>query len=677
MNMNFRNLFFLSALVCMAGCNGKNSQVLPAENFDSSISPKDNFYQYATGGWQKLNPLKPEYSRYGSFDILAENTRENLNALFEEMATKTYEAGTVEQKISDLYKMGLDSAKVNADGNAPIMVGIAAIEALQTKDDIIRFTAEMHNSGASAFFSASVMEDLMDSNNQILYLSQSGLGIGDRDYYVAAEDEEIRKGYKNFLNTIFGYSGLEKCEERVNDAFAVETALANVSWTKVQEREIMNLYNPSSTADIAATYPSVNFDLYFNERGIAAQEKAIVCEPSFFAGLDAIMKDFTVNQLKNYLLGMYIQDAASYIGDKYYTAQFEFFSRQMSGIQEQKPLWKRAMAIPNSLLGEAVGKMYVEKFFPESSKERMKALVANLQASLGEHIAALDWMTDATKAKALEKLSAFTVKIGYPDKWKDYASLDINPEISYFENIANASKWYVADNMSKLGQPTDKTEWGMTPQTVNAYYNPTSNEICFPAGILQPPFFYADADDAVNYGAIGVVIAHEMTHGFDDQGRLFDKDGNMTNWWTEEDAANFKAKTDLLVEQFNKVEILPATDSTEAVMANGQFTLGENIADNGGLNIAFTALKNSFNGVEPAPVDGFTAEQRFFLSYALIWANNITREEMAKRTKMDEHSLGINRVNVSVKNITPFFEAFDIQEGDGMWRPENERINIW
>jgi len=319
----------------------------------------------------------------------------------------------------------------------------------------------------------------------------------------------------------------------------------------------------------------------------------------------------------------------------------------------------------------------VEKYFPESSKEKMKTLVSNLQASLGEHIAALDWMTDETKAKALEKLSAFTVKIGYPDKWKDYSTLEINPELSWFENIANASKWYVADNMSKLGKPTDKTEWAMTPQTVNAYYNPTSNEICFPAGILQPPFFYADADDAVNYGAIGVVIAHEMTHGFDDQGRLFDKDGNMTDWWTAEDAANFKAKTELLVDQFNKVEILPATDSTEALMANGRFTLGENIADNGGLNIAFTALKNALSGVEPEAIDGFTAEQRFFLSYALVWANNITVEEMARRTKMDEHSLGINRVNASVKNITPFFEAFDIQEGDGMYRPESERINIW
>ncbi|MCQ2182173.1 MAG: M13 family metallopeptidase [Bacteroidales bacterium] len=675
--MNIRSLFFLSALICMAGCTGKNAQILPAENFDPSISPKDNFYQYATGGWQKLNPLKPEYSRYGSFDILAENTRENLNDLFEEMATRQYEAGTVEQKIADLYKMGLDSAKVNAEDNAPIMDGIAAIEALQTKDDIIRYTAAMHNSGTSAFFSASVMEDLMDSNSQILYLSQSGLGIGDRDYYVAASDEAIRKGYKNFLNTIFGYSGLDNCEARVEDAFGVETALANVSWTKVQEREITNLYNPFSTAGIIASYPSVNFELYFNERGIAPQEKAIVCEPSFFAGLDAIFAGFTVDQLKNYLLGMYIQDASSYIGERYYTAQFEFFSRQMSGIQEQKPLWKRAMSVPNSLLGEAVGKMYVEKFFPESSKEKMKTLVSNLQASLGEHIAALDWMTDATKAKALEKLSAFTVKIGYPDNWKDYSSLLIDPSISYLENITNAARWYVADNMSKLGKPTDKTEWGMTPQTVNAYYNPTSNEICFPAGILQPPFFYADADDAVNYGAIGVVIAHEMTHGFDDQGRLFDKDGNMTNWWTDEDAANFKAKTDLLVEQFNQVEILPATDSTEALMANGRFTLGENIADNGGLNIAFTAMKNAFGGVEPAPIDGFTAEQRFFLSYALIWANNITTEEMAKRTKMDEHSLGVNRVNVSVKNITPFFEAFDIHEGDGMFRPESERINIW
>ena len=343
----------------------------------------------------------------------------------------------------------------------------------------------------------------------------------------------------------------------------------------------------------------------------------------------------------------------------------------MSGITEQKPRWKRAMSVPNSILGEAVGKMYVEKYFPEAYKEKVLALVKNLQVSLGEHIDGLEWMSDATKAKAREKLSAFTVKIGYPDKWKDYSTLKVDPELSYYENLRAASAWYVADNMSKLGKPTDPTEWGMTPQTVNAYYNPTTNEICFPAAILQPPFFNADADDAVNYGAIGVVIGHEMTHGFDDQGSLFDKDGNMNNWWTAEDRAAFVEKTKVLADQYSAVEILPG------VQANGELTLGENIADHGGVSIAWTALLNALGGVEPKPIDGFTAAQRFFLGYAHVWAQNITDEERARLTKLDVHSLGDNRVNVTLRNFGFFFDAFDIKEGDPMFRPESERVRIW
>ena len=415
----------------------------------------------------------------------------------------------------------------------------------------------------------------------------------------------------------------------------------------------------------------MHFDSYLAELGLPQQEKIIVCNPSYFEELSKIIGQSSPEVLRHYLQAQLLTSACGSLSDDFYEASFEFFSRQMSGIQEQKPRWKRAMAVPNSILGEAVGQMYVAKYFPEKDKARMEEIVSNIQKALGQRVAALDWMSEETKAKAQEKLSAFIVKIGYPDKWKDYSSLEINPQLSYYENRIAASRWYVADNLSKLGKPVDRSEWGMSPQTVNAYYNPTTNEICFPAGILQPPFYNSDADDAVNYGAIGVVISHEMTHGFDDQGRLFDKDGNMNNWWTEADAQAFKAKAAGLVEQFNQVDIQPG------LMANGAATLGENIADQGGLRIAFTALQNSFAGKHPEPLDGFTAEQRFYLAYATLWAQNITPQEESRLTLLDVHSLGRNRVNVTLRNLETFFDAFGIREGDPMFRPESERVVIW
>ena len=394
-------------------------------------------------------------------------------------------------------------------------------------------------------------------------------------------------------------------------------------------------------------------------------------QPSFFNGFAKLYADTDLETLKDYLAAHLIMDASSYLSDDFYAADFDFFSTAMSGITEQKPRWKRAMSIPNSILGEAVGQMYVKKYFPEENKQKMLEIVGQLQKSLGEHIAALDWMSDKTKEYAEKKLSSFTVKIGYPDKWKDYSSLTVDPKLSYYDNIRSANAWYVADNLSKLGQKTDKSEWGMTPQTVNAYYNPTTNEICFPAAILQPPFFNIDADDAINYGAIGVVIGHEMTHGFDDQGRLFDAEGNMTNWWTAEDEAKFKEKTAVLVKQYSEVEILPG------LHADGQLTLGENIADHGGVSIAYTARHNALGDTLPADIDGFNVDQRFFLGFAHLWAQNATDEEKARLTKLDVHSLAENRVNITVRNFPFFFKAFDIQEGDPMWRPESERVNIW
>ncbi len=579
--------------------------------------------------------------------------------------------GTVEQKISDLYKMGLDSLRRNEDGAAPLKPYIDGILTISDKDALVRGIAQLHLASEGPFFGTYVMADMTDSDSNILYMSQSGLGMGDRDYYVKGCDPKLKSGYLQFLTKVLALAGLDNPEGRAADALKVEDALAEASWTSVECRDMEKQYNPTTFAQLSAEYPNLSLGSYFDALGVKPEGKIIVTQPSFFKALDGMLESVKVEVLKNYMLTQLIQGACGALSDDFYNASFDFFSRQMAGVQQQKPRWKRAMAVPNSLLSEAVGEMYVKKYFPAKDKERMAKMVANIQTALGEHIDSLDWMSDATKAKAHEKLNAFTVKIGYPDIWKDYSTLEVNPSASYYENIRQAALWAVQDNLTRLGKPVDRAEWLMSPQTVNAYYNPATNEICFPAAILQPPFFNPDADDAVNYGAIGVVISHEMTHGFDDQGRLFDKDGNMADWWTEEDAEAFKAKTAVLVRQFDEVEVLPG------VHANGSLSLGENIADHGGLRISYTALQNSFKGHHPAPIDGFTAEQRFYLAYAKVWADNITDEEIARRTKLDVHSLGRNRVNVTVRNLDTFFEAFDIREGDAMWRPVSERVIIW
>ncbi|MBO8454953.1 MAG: M13 family metallopeptidase [Bacteroidetes bacterium] len=640
-------------------------------NFDTSVSPADNFYQYVTGGWQKNNPLKPEYSRYGSFDVLADNNQQRINDIFKSLGQQTAMPGSVEQKISDLYKMGLDSTRLNAEGAAPLMPFIEKIKAVKDRRGLVEAVADMHSASDYPFFNTYVSADLMDNANQILYIMQSGLGMGDRDYYVDTANAELKAGYKAYLEKIFSLSGYDDPAKAASDALAVEDALAAASWSSVELRDIPKMYNPLSTAELVKQYPDMDFSVYFRALGIDDQDKLIVGQPSYFKALDSLFASADIEMLKNYVAGQLISGACASLGDDYYAASFDFFQKQMAGVQQQKPRWKRAMAVPNNLLSEAVGKMYVAKYFSPEQKERVLKMVENIRTALGEHVDSLDWMSDSTKIKAHEKLNSFIVKIGYPDKWKDYSTLIINPSLSYYENIRNTSKWYVADNFSKLGKPVDKTEWQMSPQTVNAYYNPTTNEICFPAAILQPPFYNPEADDAVNYGGIGVVISHEMTHGFDDQGRNFDKDGNMVNWWTEADAEAFKAKTAVLVKQFDEVEVLPGLN------ANGALSLGENIADQGGLRIAYTAMENSFGGNRPDPIDGFTPEQRFYISYATLWAQNITDEEKARLTKLDVHSLGENRVNVTLRNLDTFFEAFGIKEGDPMYRPASERVVIW
>ncbi len=667
-----RFLVLATAVTATVSCT--NSGKVPAidsANLDTSVAPGEDFYQYATGGWQKNNPLKPEYSRYGSFDVLAENNEIKLNELFKTLADTKAEAGSVEQKIADLYLMGLDSTRLNNEGAAPLLKYIAELDSIGTEEDFAIASAWCEKHGVTGLYSIGVDADLANSDNEILYIGESGLKMRNRDYYLLPEHEGLRNGFKAYLGKIFALAGVEDAEQAAQDAYDVEMAIAVPFWSMVQQRDVEAAYNPVSTEKLVALYPHLHLDSFFGALSIPAQDKLILEQPSYFEAIDGIVGSTSPVKLKHYLQGALISRACEFLDDEFYEAYFDFFSRQISGVKEQKPRWKRAMNIPNSLLDQAVGKMYVSKYFPEADKERVLNMVRNIQTALGQHIAGLDWMSEETKAKAQEKLAAFRIKIGYPDEWKDYSSLVIDSGSSYLDNIMNASEWAYEDNISKLGKTVDRNEWLMPAQMVNAYYNPTTNEICFPAGILQPPFYNSDADDAVNYGAIGVVISHEMTHGLDDQGRLFDKDGNLNNWWTENEEKAFKQKTALLVDQFNKVEVLPG------VYANGEATLGENIADQGGLRISYTAMQNSFNGKHPADIDGFTAEQRFYLAYAGVWAQNITDEEIQRRTLVDVHSIGENRVNVSVRNLQSFFDAFGITEGDKMWRPEEERVIIW
>lgn len=663
----------------MTGCDQKKTASVPAidrSNFDETTAPNEDFYQYATGGWQKKNPLKPEFARYGTFDALRENNEVRINDLFAEMTKTEAEKGSVEQKIADLYTMGLDSTRLNAEALTPVEADLAAIMAAEGKESLSTLLADIHTHAGNPLFGTGVGADLMNSDMNALYVEQSGLGMGNRDYYLDAENADKREGYMKWLTEAFTLCGMENPAEAAASVLAFETKMAEAFRSNVELRDIASNYNPMSRADFVKRYDAIDWDVYFKGMGIGDFETLIVGQPATLDAVNALVKSESPATIGTYLVANYLSSAAPYLSDDIYAAYFDFFGRKMSGQQEMRPRWKRAMNVPNGLLGEAVGEIYVGKYFPESDKQRMTELVRNLQTALGEHIDALDWMSDATKAKAREKLAAFTVKIGYPDKWKDYSSLEIDPSVSYWENLKRANEWYNRDNMSKLGKEVDRDEWFMTPQTVNAYYNPTTNEICFPAAILQPPFYNSDADDAVNYGAIGVVIGHEMTHGFDDQGRQFDKDGNMNNWWTDEDAAAFKAKTEKLVEQFDAVEVLPAEGERAALYADGKLSLGENIADQGGLRVAYTALRNSLAGNEPEPVDGLSADKRFYLAYATLWGQNIRDEEIARLTKIDVHSLGKNRVNVTLRNIDSFLEAFGIEEG-AMFRPEAERIIIW
>ena len=673
-----RLTFILATALMMTACatNGDKQTTVPAidiNNFDESIARNDDFYQWATGGWQKNNPLKPEYSRYGSFDVLRENNEIRINDLFNEMSKVEAEFGSVEQKISDLYKMGLDEERLNREGAEPIREALNAILAIEDRAELLRSIPALHTDGVGVFFVAYPAADLEDSNMTIFYIEQGGLGMGNRDYYIDQKNAEIKAAYRLYLEKLFTLAGVEgDIQKMVDDVVTIEDAIAEKSWSNVECRDIVKGYNPYTVEALCKEYATVDWKAYFEAMNIEPLEKVVVSQPSSLANILNVLATTPVEALRAYVAAHYINSASSYLSEEFAVASFEFFGKTMSGTQEIRPRWKRAMGVPNNILSEAVGQMYVAKYFPESEKARVEKMVSNIQQAFGKHIDALDWMSDDTKAKAHEKLAAFTVKIGYPNKWKDYSTLNVDPKKSYWENVVEANRWYTADAMAEVGKPVDREKWLMPPQMVNAYYMPTTNEICFPAAILQPPFYNPNADDAVNYGAIGVVIAHEMTHGFDDQGSQFDKVGNMNDWWTKEDRAAFEKKTQILVDQFNAIEILPG------LFADGKFSLGENIADQGGLRLAYTGLVDyAWAEGRPADIDGFTGEQRFYIGYATLWAQNITDQEKERLTKVDVHSLGRNRVNATLRNIQSFYDAFNITENDAMYMPVEERVIIW
>ena len=680
--MRKRKMFpFLAAgIVALASCNTPQKEVVkiaainPA-NMDTTVAAGTDFYEYACGGWIKNNPLKPEYARFGTFDQLLENNQEQLRVLIEELSATPHEAGSVAGKIGALYAMGLDSTKLNADGVAPIKEELAAINALATKSDVSKMVATLHKEGMAPFFALFVDADEKNSAMNIVQLYQAGIGMGDRDYYLL-EDEgsaKMRDAYRAYINKLFTLAGSspEQADAAVDAVMKIEKAIAEISYGREDLRDSQKNYNKLAYEDFKQIESPLDWDVYFESMGLAGLKELDAKQINFYKDMNKALQNTTVDEQKYYLAFNLLSAAAPYLSDDFVDADFEFYGKVMSGKQEQQPRWKRSLNTVNGALGEAVGEMYVEKYFPASSKEKMLTLVGNLQTALSERINGLEWMSDTTKAKAQEKLAAFTVKIGYPDKWRDYSGLEIKDD-SYWANVRRSNIFDMAYQLADVDKPVDKSRWHMNPQTVNAYYNPTTNEICFPAAILQPPFFNPDADDAVNYGAIGVVIGHEMTHGFDDQGRNYDKDGNLIDWWTAEDAVRFKERADKLVDQYDQIIVI------DTLHANGRFTLGENIADHGGLLVAHQAYLNSLKGKEtPAPIDGFTNEQRFFLGYATLWGQNIRPEEIRRRTKIDPHSLGKWRVNAALRNIAPFYAAFDIKEGDPMFIAPADRVVIW
>ncbi|MDR0973701.1 MAG: M13 family metallopeptidase [Prevotellaceae bacterium] len=668
----------IALTLMMAGCNNVTKAPLGAgiqlANLDTTVSPGTDFYEYACGGWIKSHPLSSEYARFGSFDYLAEENRKQLRGIIEELSRGQYPDTTLQYKIGLLYKMAMDETKLDGDGVEPIMPLLARIASIDTRTELIRMIGQMHSMGMRPFFGFYIGADDKNSVMNIAHVSQGGLGMGNRDYYLEEDDRSrlIRNKYDELIHKLFGLSGFDGdvIVQARTDIMDLETRIAKASRSRVEMRDPQRNYNKLTLQEMGKYTKTFDWNAYFAGLGITPPADMNVGQPEVLAVIADLIMTQPIVKLKNYLQWNLIRSSASFLSDDFVMASFNFFGKTLTGREELQPRWKRAVEAVDGALGEAVGQIYVEKYFPPAAKERMTQLVHNLQTALGERIQNLEWMSEETKTKALEKLGTFYVKIGYPDKWKDYSGLMFEND-SYWANMMRATMFEVHDMLSRLGKPVDKDEWGMTPQTVNAYYNPSTNEICFPAGILQYPFFDMNADDAFNYGAIGVVIGHEMTHGFDDQGRQFDKDGNLKDWWTTADADKFTQRAQVMIDFFDKIEVAPG------VQADGKLTLGENIADYGGLQVSFQAFKNATKD-NPLPDKlGFTPEQRFFIAYAGVWAANIRAAEVLRRTKNDVHSLGEWRVNGALPQIGAWYDAFHITAKDPMFVPVEKRVSIW
>ncbi|MBO5553372.1 MAG: M13 family metallopeptidase [Paludibacteraceae bacterium] len=657
----------------LTACHSQRGIGIKTENLDPKTNPQQDFYQYACGGWMQANPLTDEYSRFGSFDQLGLNNLKQVNGLIQQLAEHPHAKGSIEQKIGDLYNLAMDTARRNREGDEPLRETLSHIASISSRSQLSQHLGGAMEYGLWALY---VDADAMNSSMNILNEAQAGFALGEKEYYLDQDDHTkmIRAEYLKHVEKMFELFDFSAPAQRAQTVLRLETRLATAAFNNVELRDPQANYNKMSIAELQALVPEVDWNTYFKALGIAPSCIS-VGQIRHLQECGKMLADEPLEDLKTLFAWQAIDGAAGYLSDEVYMQNFHFYGEILSGKKEPSPLWKRAVGIVNGTLGEAVGQMYVKQYFPEENKERMLKLVHNLQKSLGERIKALTWMSDETKQKALEKLDAFTIKIGYPDKWRDYTALAIDPKDSYYANLMRAAKFEQDYSMSFLDKPVDKQKWYMTPQTVNAYYNPSSNEICFPAGILQYPFFDMSADDAFNYGAIGVVIGHEMTHGFDDQGCQFDKDGNMINWWTEEDKSRFDARTQVMVDYFNGIEV------AEGVHANGAFTLGENIADHGGLQISYQAFCNN-EASKPAKerlktVKGFTPAQRFFLAYANVWAGNIRPEEILQRTKSDPHSLGRWRVNGALPHIGAWYDAFGITPASPLYVAPQKRVSIW
>lgn len=647
-------------------------------NLDNSVRPQDDFFSYACGGWMKKNPLPAAYSRYGSFDVLGEDNNKRINGILKELLSGSYAKGSTEQKLSDLYKLSMDEARRNKEGVQPLMPLLNKMEKAKTTADLFKIQLELVPMGDSEFIGTYVAADEKNAKQNILYVAQSGITLRQKEYYLDTDSATtaIREAYKKHIVNMFKKFGFSEsaAQKKMQNIMKLETELAKVSKSNTELRDPEANYHKMTYAEFNKKYPHIQLEKLLLAAGVNLNyvKDLVVGQPEFVEGADKLISNLTPAEFRDYMEWGQIMSAAGYLSEDIAAESFNFFGKTMSGRKENHPLWKRSTSQVEGQMGQALGKIYVEKYFPASSKERMKPLVANLQKALANRIKEQDWMSEETKKNALDKLNSFYVKIGYPDKWIDLSDLHIDPAKSYYANIEECRRFWNKWNIdTKVGKPVDKDEWQMDPQTVNAYYNPTTNEICFPAGILQVPFFDPTADDAFNYGAIGVVIGHEMTHGFDDQGRHYDKDGNMKDWWTASDGENFNKRADMYADFFSNIKVLPDLN------ANGRFTLGENLADHGGLQVAYEAYKEATRNNELKTIDGLTPDQRFFIAYSQVWAANITEAEIRNRTKSDPHSLGRWRVNGALPHVNMFYDAFGVTPTDKMFIPAEQRLKLW